>query len=150
VEYLKENCLDRGKINCLNNLIMNKNKFFVGCLILVSLALLTGCGNNAGSTATNTTSSSSNSSIATTNPEASQTFHTLAQVNQHAAENDCWMAISGKVYNVTDYIASGMHNPKIIQGCGIDATDLFNQNPKHQGANTQDNLSQMYIGNLKN
>ena len=37
-----------------------------------------------------------------TNP--SETYFTLEEVAKHDNEDDCWMVINGKVYDVTDYI----------------------------------------------
>lgn len=37
-----------------------------------------------------------------TNPK--ETFYTLEEVAKHDNEDDCWMVINGKVYDVTDYI----------------------------------------------
>ena len=55
----------------------------------------------------------------------------LADIAKHATADDCWFAIEGKVYNVTDFIASGNHGggDAIIAGCGLDATEMFNSRP---------------------
>lgn len=57
--------------------------------------------------------------------------YTLDQIAQHATADDCWFAIEGKVYDVTSYIADGLHpgEEAILLGCGKDATDLFNKRP---------------------
>ena len=75
--------------------------------------------------------------------------YTLSEISTHSDANDCFMAINGKVYDVTDYIASGQHNPQILKGCGQDATEMFNQERKHQGGKAQDLLSKYVIGVLK-
>jgi cytochrome-b5 reductase len=52
----------------------------------------------------------------------------LAELRQHNTREDCWMAIRGKVFNVTDYIPyhpGGV--PFIMKGAGQDATKMFNQ-----------------------
>lgn len=54
---------------------------------------------------------------------------TLAEVSQHNSSQDCWMAINGKVYNLTEYIKSGEHPTPhfvLIKHCGTDATEAFN------------------------
>jgi cytochrome b involved in lipid metabolism len=30
--------------------------------------------------------------------------YTLEELKQHTTETDCWLAINGKVYNVTDFL----------------------------------------------
>jgi len=51
---------------------------------------------------------------------------TIAEVAKHADASDCWLVLEGKVYNVTDFIPNHPGGERIIQGCGKDATDLFN------------------------
>ena len=53
--------------------------------------------------------------------------YTLSEIASHSKPTDCWFAISGKVYDVTKYIAGGLHpgEDKILLGCGKDATTLF-------------------------
>lgn len=53
--------------------------------------------------------------------------YSLAEVSVHSSRNDCWLAVNGKVYDVTSYIS--MHpagENAIIQSCGTEATSLFN------------------------
>lgn len=57
---------------------------------------------------------------------------TLATVAQHSNENDCWMAINGKVYDVTSYIPAHPGN-EIMKGCGKEATAMFTNERKHNG-----------------
>ncbi len=74
--------------------------------------------------------------------------YTLADIQKHNSAGDCWMAISGNVYNVTSYIASGQHNPDIIAGCGLDATSMFDSIRKHSGGKAQSLLPGFEIGIL--
>jgi cytochrome b involved in lipid metabolism len=55
----------------------------------------------------------------------------LEQVAEHATKDSCWLALEGKVYDVTPFVASGFHPGKeaILEGCGRDATELFNTRP---------------------
>jgi len=57
----------------------------------------------------------------------------LADVSVHSVEEDCWMAINGLVYDVTHYIAAHPGGRFIIEGCGTDATDLFETRPMGSG-----------------
>ena len=52
--------------------------------------------------------------------------YTLTDISSHNSRNDCWMAIDGKVYDVTVYIPGHPGGETILAGCGKDATDLFN------------------------
>lgn len=88
-----------------------------------------------------------------TSAEQAQTY-TLTEIAQHNQADDCWFAIEGKVYNVTPFIASSKHpgGEAILQGCGKDATELFNTRPMGSGTPHSDkartNLANFYIGDL--
>lgn len=79
---------------------------------------------------------------------------TLAEVKKHSTAEDCYLAIDGKVYDVTKFIASNKHpgGEAIVQGCGIDATKLFNTRPMGSGTPHSDKarsfLPSSYIGDL--
>lgn len=66
--------------------------------------------------------------------EESKSF-TMNEVAVHNTAGDCWLAISGSVYDVTQFIADGKHGggDAIIEGCGNDATELFNTRPMGSG-----------------
>ncbi|CAL8111149.1 unnamed protein product [Orchesella dallaii] len=51
---------------------------------------------------------------------------TLAEIDKHRYENDCWMVIKGRVYDVTSYVYKHPGGSNLLmQGVGIDATHLF-------------------------
>ena len=80
--------------------------------------------------------------------------YTLAQVSEHNSKDSCWMALEGKVYDVTPFVASGFHPGKsaILAGCGKDATELFNTRPMGSGTAHSERARKMlpkyYIGEL--
>lgn len=75
--------------------------------------------------------------------------YSMAEVARHNSAGDCWMAIDNYVINATDFIASEIHNPEIVRGCGIDATVLFEQERKHKGGEAQSLFKQFTIGTLR-
>jgi len=81
-------------------------------------------------------------------------IYTLSQIAEHATKDSCWLAIEGKVYDVTPFVASGFHPGKdaILEGCGRDATTLFNTRPMGSGTSHSDkargNLPKYMIGEL--
>lgn len=89
-----------------------------------------------------------------TNPSPSINKYSLAEIEKHNTKDSCWLAISGKVYDVTSYIAGGMHPGKeaILEGCGKDATILFNTRPMGSGTPHSDEarnyLNDFQIGGL--
>jgi len=51
-----------------------------------------------------------------------------AQVAQHNTQEDAWMAVHGKVYNITPYLRfhpGGL--TELMRGAGMDATHLYNE-----------------------
>lgn len=79
---------------------------------------------------------------------------TLTEIAQHSTAEDCWFAVEGRVYDVTQFIASNRHpgGEAILEGCGKDATQLFNTRPMGSGTphsdNARGNLSNFEIGVL--
>ena len=89
-------------------------------------------------------------------PSASSTesaFYTLDDVAKHTTQFDCWMAIEGKVYDVTSYVGKHPGGKAILRGCGKDATVLFNTRPDGPGTphppEARQILQQFYVGDLK-
>ena len=106
---------------------MNKlYRFLFGALgvILLGSGIIALTANS--NSTTNTTTSAQNISTTTKQTTATtSTSYTLADVSQHSSSSDCWMVIEGNVYDVSSYISQHPGRDSILQGCGIDATDLF-------------------------
>ncbi len=93
-----------------------------------------------------------------TNPKPSSdgqvATYTLEQIAEHGSKESCWMAIEGKVYDVTPFVQSGFHPGKdaILQGCGKDATTLFNTRPMGSGTahseRARSMLPRYFVGDL--
>lgn len=73
--------------------------------------------------------------------------YTLAVVAKHNTETDCWLIVNGNVYDVTSFVPKHP-NQKIIQGCGKDATSLFEGVEKHQ-EKAVGMIGQFQIGTLQ-
>jgi cytochrome b involved in lipid metabolism len=88
-------------------------------------------------------------------PSPSTNKYSLAEIEKHNTKDNCWFAVSGKVYDVTQYVAGGMHPGKeaILEGCGKDATILFNTRPMGSGTahsdRARDYLNNFQIGDLQ-
>lgn len=99
------------------------------------------------STGTTTTTTGTTTGTATTTQTTTDTQSiTLATIAQHAIASNCWMAIDGSVYDVTDYVPRHP-NRDIVMGCGKDATALFGSVPVHRRMATM-LLHQYKIGTL--
>jgi len=85
-----------------------------------------------------------------------QKTYAMEEIAKHKSAEDCWLLISGKVYDVTSFIAGGKHGggDAILVGCGIDATTLYETRPMGSGTPHSDKargfLVNFYIGELKN
>ena len=75
---------------------------------------------------------------------------TLEEIAKHNTAQDCWTAVSGKVYDLTDFVSQhpgGADNIKQI--CGRDGTSAFNG--QHRGQDTPEStLGNYLIGELAN
>ncbi len=79
-----------------------------------------------GTLATSSTASSTSSSSGSSGSGSSGTVITSATVAQHASPSDCWTTISGRVYNLTSFIASHPGGAaRVITLCGINGTSAF-------------------------
>jgi predicted heme/steroid binding protein len=97
-------------------------------------------GSNGGTTA----SCYASKTAVVTPPVASG--YTTAQLASHATRADCWIAVSGKVYSVSNYIS--MHpggSTAIVNVCGQDATTVFNN---RGGTGSHSNSAKSTLGTL--
>ena len=95
-----------------------------------------------------------NNSIVTQPPAPTSTPSTTITATQVATHNnasDCWLIISGSVYDVTNFLAMHSGGPgQIIPYCGQDATVAFDTKGG-RGSHSQNAvniLSQYYVGTL--
>ncbi len=66
------------------------------------------------------------STATTANGSASGTI-TMSEVATHSTPSDCWSAINGKVYNLTNWIGKHPGGANVIKGlCGKDGSSGFN------------------------
>ena len=84
--------------------------------------------------------------------ETAAYIFTLKEISQHNSADDCWLLINGKVYNVTGFINSHPGGEAIIEGCGKDATELFETRPMGSGTphsqRARSWVEDYYIGDL--
>jgi cytochrome b involved in lipid metabolism len=73
--------------------------------------------------------------------------YTASEVSVHNQESDCWMIVSGKVYDITSYISQHPAGKEsILKGCGIDDSANYSKVNPHKGA--ADILGDYYVGDL--
>jgi cytochrome b involved in lipid metabolism len=58
-------------------------------------------------------------------PLAGSITLSLTEVATHNTAADCWVVIASKVYDVTRYISAHPGGSVILEGCGKEATTLF-------------------------
>ena len=77
----------------------------------------------------------------------------FSEVVKHNTADDCWLAIGGQVLDVTEYINSHPGDQAIVQGCGQDATILFETRPTGSGTIHSDTayalFDEYYVGELQ-
>jgi len=102
------------------------------------------------------TSTEKNSSNQTINPLPTlkqKSIFSAAEVAKHNSQDDCWLIIQNKVYDVSDYLNYHPGNPEtILPYCGRDATQAFNTKdkpkPKLHSPKAQEILKQYYLGDF--
>lgn len=94
------------------------------------------------------TNSGNNTSVTSPSPSTTSSTYTLNQISEHNAKSNCWMAIDGKVYDFTSYVPQHP-NEDIIDGCGKDATTMYEEIRKHQ-IKADKMLPNYQIGTLTN
>ena len=84
------------------------------------------------------------------NPTASASgSYTLAEVQAHNTQTDCWSAIKGNVYDLTSWISRHPGGPAPIIGlCGTDGTEAFTNQHGSMGRPAS-MLALLKIGSLK-
>ena len=53
--------------------------------------------------------------------------YTLDDVAQHKSKDDCWIAVDGGVYDVTDFLPIHPGGNILLSVAGTDATDFFTE-----------------------
>jgi len=137
-------------------------------LAVVTVVLLSGCSQQeilpaeiSQQNASQPGSSQQNGSPAESSPPAEKpgsgdsgkkTAFTLDEISKHNSADDCWLAVHGKVYDVTNFIKSHSGGKAILEGCGKDATTLFETRPMGSGTphsqNARNKIENYYIGDL--
>lgn len=101
-------------------------KIYLLLLVPAFLLVLTGCGNK--------TNNPSVQNTQTETPKVSVSL-TMTELAKHNTKTDCWQLIDGQVYDLSAFTASGKHpgGDKILNGCGVEATEMFKAIAKHAG-----------------
>lgn len=78
----------------------------------------------------NTTKSKTANTLPSNNPNSTQQTAAdksiaLSEIETHKTKEDCWTAINGEVFDLTNFISKHKGGDKILAACGVDATDYF-------------------------
>ena len=103
-------------------------------------------------TVTNINANVNSNTNTNTNTSTASGGYTMVQISVHSSAQDCWLLISNKVYNVTNYINQHPGGSQMITNwCGQEATQAFatqDGNGRHSGR-AQQMLGGYFIGNLQ-
>lgn len=138
---------------------MNKKTLLL-TLILITATILSGCS-LTDNQQSDPTDMSTTQEPAPDNPQTMDGItdqemmnYTLEEIALHDNKDDCWLAIKGKVYDVTAGIEKHPGGEAILEGCGIDATELFTTRPMGSGTEHSPEaysyLENYYLGDLQN
>ena len=83
---------------------------------------------------------------------------TRGEVARHDSRDDCWTIVDDDVYDLTDYLGSHPGGSVIVEACGEDATELFEERRRSDGrevgsgeehsSDAEDQLDELQIGRL--
>ena len=71
---------------------------------------------------------------------------TYEEVNKHNTEDDKWIAINGKVYDISKYLKAHPGGPDVILGQKDDSTQAFEDVGHSQAA--RDTMKEYYVGDI--
>lgn len=128
-------------------------------LTVLSIIFISGCSQSPQKKIQNSVQQAMNAgttpdNVMTSNSDAttSEKTYTLADVAMHNSKEDCWMIIHDNVYDVTDYVSSHPGGSAILEGCGIDSTNLFETRPMGSGTphsgGARDKMDEYLIGSV--
>lgn len=99
-----------------------------------------------------------NNVIKNTNPSNGSLLLDMTEISKHNKSTDCWLLISGKIYDITGYFGSHpAGNDIMAQTCGTDATAAYatrNPNATTSGSKIKHSskarsmLNNYYLGDL--
>jgi len=75
----------------------------------------------------------------------------MTELAKHSSSSDCWLLISGSIYNVTSYLPNHPGGAqRILQFCGRDATTAFatQGGEGDHSSDAQQQLASFRLGNL--
>ena len=81
-------------------------------------------------------------------PKKNVRYITMEEVEKHNTEDDCWIVVKGKVYDVNAYLKEGLHpggNASITMNAGEDTTEDFEA---VHSAKAWKQLEPFYIGDV--
>lgn len=123
-------------------------------LLLISGLTLTACNASTPAPTTTPETAAPTTTVPAATDSAIETtkVYSLSEIAKHSTSEDCWLAINGKVYDVTGFGAKHPGEEAVYQGCGLDATTLFETRPMGSktphSAKAMSFLPNFYIGEL--
>ena len=121
-----------------------KIKHYIAISLMTAGLLILGAGCSSAPVANTQNSVQTNPA----QPVAQESLN-IAQVARHNTASDCWMAIDGKVYNVTSYLPNHPGGDISVY-CGTDASSAFNTRPdgSSHSNRARQTLAQFSVGDL--
>jgi cytochrome b involved in lipid metabolism len=116
----------------------NTRIFFIVMFMAAALLLFSGCAMNNKAEPVDTAPPPAAEAPADEVPADAEdadtvVSYTLEEIAMHDAPEDCWFAIHGKVYDVTGFGENHGGGDSVYEGCGMDATELFETRPMGSG-----------------
>lgn len=115
-------------------------------MVIALVLVLSGCVLDKNKKISIPENNQNNQNMENTNQVNTAASYTLEEVTKHFTKEDCWLAASGKVYDVSSFVDKHPGGEKILEGCGKDMTEFFKTIHAKQSV---EKLPAFYIGDLK-
>lgn len=117
--------------------------------LIAAVFILSACNNQAQDTPEDLNPDAYSENVITEDAN----YFLLEEVAKHSTPEDCWIVLDGKVYDVSDFGGAGHGGgDAVYEGCGIDATQLYETRPMGSGTPHSEKargfLPNFYIGDL--
>lgn len=111
----------------MNKTVLGISAFVVSTLVVIYISLGLPMPGSKSKNVTGTVVTTPKTNLVTASPSvAGVKSYTLSEVAKHRSETDCWMAIDGSVYDVSNFSTEHPGGQMdLLSGCGIDATELY-------------------------
>ena len=112
---------------------MNKILIAILLIILIRAFFIINHNKEINSNQTQETVMEQNTASRSGKANINEKIYSIDEIAKHETKDDCWFVIDGKVYDFSGFADKHPGGEAVYQGCGTDATKLFETRPMGSG-----------------